>query len=51
MRTIKNKTWQVPGLYISKVLFSTVINILQERLKNEGYRALLWFVSKFLTPD
>ncbi len=33
IRTINHKAWQVPGFQISKALNSTVIDMLQERLK------------------
>ena len=33
IQTVEHKAWQIPGFQILKALISTVIDILQERLK------------------
>ena len=36
IRTVDHKAWQVPGFQIPKTLISTVMDMLQERLKMRG---------------
>lgn len=57
IRTIDHQAWQVPGFQIPKALSSTIINMLQERLKinviepcHGPYRNL-WQLIQKSTPD
>ena len=53
IRTVEHKAWQVSGFQISKALTTTIIDMLQERLKIEvikpchgPYRNLWYLVKK-----
>ncbi len=56
IQTIEHKAWQVPGFQIPKALTSTVIDMLQERLKMgviEHYHGPYrnpWYLVKKSTP-
>lgn len=56
IRTVNHQAWQVPGFQIPKALTSTVIDMLQERLKMgiikpcHGPYRNLWYLVKKSTP-
>lgn len=56
IRTIEHKTWQIPGFQIPKALSSTVIDMLQEKLKMGVIKPYLgsyhnpWYIVKKTIP-